>query len=107
VNFFLPSVELLVKQRSGAKVHKRYDGALTPHQRLLALKALDEATAARLDAEYLALNPAALRWRLTESEKMELELTRFCGHLSIGDPGPQEGSPHAKNTTALHAGVPL
>ena len=75
VNFFLPSVKLLVKQRTGAKVYKRYDKALTPHERLLALEALDEATAARLEAEYLALNPAALRRRLTESEK---KLARMC-----------------------------
>ena len=37
VNFFLPSVKLLAKQRTGAKVYKRYDRALTPHERLLAL----------------------------------------------------------------------
>ena len=56
VNFFLPSVKLLAKQRTGAKVYKRYDKALTPHERLLALKALDEATTARLEAEYLAVS---------------------------------------------------
>src|SRR5450756_3035839 len=60
VNFFLPSVKLLAKQRTGAKVYKRYDKALTPHERLLALGALDEATAARLEARHLPLNPAAL-----------------------------------------------
>src|SRR5674476_1167526 len=75
VNFFLPSVKLLAKQRTGAKVYKRYDKALTPHQRLLALKALDEATAARLEAQYLTLNPAALRRRLTDNEK---KLARMC-----------------------------
>jgi hypothetical protein len=37
VNFFLPSVKLLAKQRTGAKVCKRYDRAATPHERLLAL----------------------------------------------------------------------
>ena len=35
-----------------------------------------------------------------------LELTRFCGHLSIGGFSPPEGSPHGKDTTAIHAGVP-
>jgi hypothetical protein len=75
VNFFLPSVKLLAKQRTGAKVRKRYDTAATPHQRLLALGVLDEATTARLEERYLTLNPAALRRRLTESEK---KLTRMC-----------------------------
>ncbi len=30
VNLFLPSVKLLAKQRTGAKVHKRYHAAATP-----------------------------------------------------------------------------
>jgi len=75
VNFFLPSLKLLAKQRTGAKVYKRYDKALTPHERLLALGALDDATAARLEAQYLSLNPAALRRRLTDNEK---KLARMC-----------------------------
>ena len=36
-----------------------------------------------------------------------LELTRFCGHLSIGDFSPRKGSPHGKDEAALYAGVPL
>jgi hypothetical protein len=75
VNYFLPSVKLRAKQRVGAKVTKRYDMPATPYQRLIALKALDKKTAARLEAEYLALNPAELRRRLTDNEK---KLTRMC-----------------------------
>jgi hypothetical protein len=75
VNYFLPSVKLLAKERNGAKVVKRYDTAATPHQRLVALKALDEEQAARLEEEYLQLNPAALRRRLTDNEK---KLARMC-----------------------------
>jgi hypothetical protein len=41
----------------------------------LVLGALDEATAARLEAESLTLNPAALRRRLTDNEK---KLARMC-----------------------------
>ena len=68
-------MKLIAKQRTGAKVCKRYDRAATPHERLLALGALDEASAARLEEEYLALNPAALRRRLTDNEK---KLARMC-----------------------------
>lgn len=75
-NFFLPSVKLLAKRREGAKVHKRYDRAATPHERLLALGVLDDATTARLQEQFLALNPAALRRRLTDNEK---KLARMCG----------------------------
>lgn len=75
VNYFLPSVKLIAKQRVGAKVRKRYDTPATPHQRLIALGALDKQTAARLEAEYLQLNPAELRRRLTDNEK---KLMRMC-----------------------------
>jgi hypothetical protein len=75
VNYFLPSVKLIAKQREGAKVRKRYDRPTTPYRRLLALGALDGKTAARLEAQYLALNPAELRGRLTDNEK---KLMRMC-----------------------------
>jgi len=75
VNFFLPSVKLIAKQRQGARVYKRYDKPTTPYQRLIALRALDEATAARLQELYLTLNPAELRRRLTDNER---QLTRLC-----------------------------
>ena len=80
MNFFLPSVKLIAKQRTGAKICKRYDRAATPHERLLALGALDEASAARLEEEYLALNPAALRRRLTDNEK---KLARMCSLKTV------------------------
>jgi hypothetical protein len=75
VNFFLPSMKLKAKERRGARVYKRYDRPATPYERLLVLKALDEQTAARLREQYLSLNPAALRRRLTDNEK---KLARMC-----------------------------
>ncbi len=75
VNYFLPSVKLIAKQRRGAKVSKRYDRPTTPHRRLLTLGALDEETTARLEQQYLSLNPAELRRRLTDNEK---KLMRMC-----------------------------
>ena len=75
MNYFLPSMKLRTQERTGAVVTKRYHKPLTPHERLLALGGLDEATTARLEDEYLQLNPAALRRRLTDNEK---KLTRMC-----------------------------
>jgi len=75
VNFFLPQMKLIAKQRTGAKVQKRYDRPATPYQRLLALGALDAKTVAALEEQYLSLNPAALRRRLTDNEK---KLARMC-----------------------------
>ena len=76
VNFFLPSMKLEAKERCGARIYKRYDTPLTPYKRLLALKALDEHTAAQLAEQYLSLNPAELRRRLTDNEK---KLAKMCG----------------------------
>ena len=65
-------------QAQGFKVsdrRKRYDEPATPYRRLLELAALTPETAARLKEQYLALNPAALRRRLTDNEK---RLARMC-----------------------------
>ncbi len=75
MNYFLPSVTLIAKQRQGAKVRKRYERPTTPYRRLVALGALDKETAVRLEAEYLSLNPAQLRRRLTDNER---KLTKLC-----------------------------
>ena len=75
VNCFLPSVKLVAKKRVAAKVYKRYDRPTTPYGRLIALGVLDVKTAARLQAEYLSLNPAELRRRLTDNER---KLIRLC-----------------------------
>jgi hypothetical protein len=75
VNFFLPQVKLIAKERVGAKVSKRYDEPATPYQRLLSLGALSENKRAELAALYETLNPAALRRRLTDNER---RLIRLC-----------------------------
>jgi hypothetical protein len=75
VNFFLPHQKLVAKTRSGARVQKRYDEPQTPHRRLCALGVLAGPAAARLEEQYLALNPAELRRRLTDNER---RLMRLC-----------------------------
>jgi len=60
-NFFQPSVQLVSKERESGKVTKRYDVAQTPYQRMLAAPAVKEQVKERLRAEYLTLNPAAVR----------------------------------------------
>ena len=41
VNFFQPDMKLIHKTRHGARVHKVYDSAQTPYQRLLAAGVLN------------------------------------------------------------------
>jgi hypothetical protein len=76
VNFFQPTMKLRSKARRGAKVHKVYETAQTPYQRLLKLGALSENSRAKLAAIYQGLNPVKLLkqindnleqlWRLAE-----------------------------------------
>lgn len=60
VNFFPPSRKLVSKTRHGARVHKVYDTARTPYQRLLESGVLTQDRAAELEAYYRRLNPVQL-----------------------------------------------
>jgi hypothetical protein len=61
VNFFQPIRKLVMKERHGARVVKRYDRAQTPYRRLLASGVLSPERRAALTAEYQRLNPLRLR----------------------------------------------
>lgn len=64
LNFLRPVRKLIGKERHGARVRKAYDAARTPHQRLLDSGVLDQATASRLEEQFLAINPAELQRRI-------------------------------------------
>jgi hypothetical protein len=76
LNFFQPTMKLLDKTRNGAKVHKVYETAQTPYQRLLESGILSETKQRELAAIYSGLNPVLLLkqinsnleqlWRLAE-----------------------------------------
>ena len=59
-NFFQPVLKLKTKARNGAKVHKVYDTAQTPYQRLLKSGVLTEQKKRELAAVYQSLNPVML-----------------------------------------------
>jgi len=67
VNFFQPISKLVSSQREGGKVHKQYDRAQTPYQRLLAADALEETQRQGLAALYDYLNPVKLRQQIDEA----------------------------------------
>lgn len=91
VNFFQPVMKLKHKTRHGARVHKVYDTARTPYQRLLVsgiLGSHQEQTLARL---YHSLDPVQLRsqinqaleklWALAEHpERKEASVTSIMRH---------------------------
>lgn len=77
-NFFQPICRLVSREREGARVHKQYDQAQTPYQRLLASKALSPSQAKELALLYQGVNPIQLRsqiddalrelWRMAERD---------------------------------------
>ena len=67
VNFFQPVMKLVSKTRHGAKVHKVYDTARTPYQRLLEAGVLTEAKQQELAAMYHGLNPVSLLRQINEN----------------------------------------
>ena len=60
LNFFQPTMKLISKTRHGAKVHKIYDSAKTPYQRLLDSGILSESKQQELVSIYNYLNPLHL-----------------------------------------------
>jgi len=60
VNFFQPSLKLIEKERTGAKVSKKYDKAKTPYQRILLSAHISQAMKDSLEDEYQGLDPVDL-----------------------------------------------
>jgi len=60
INFFQPTMKLVSKTRHSANVHKVYDIARTPYQRLVQSGVLTEAKQAEMTASYHRLNPVLL-----------------------------------------------
>jgi hypothetical protein len=92
VNFFQPVMKLVAKTRHGAKVHKVYDQARTPYQRLLEAGALTEAKQHELAAIYHGLNPIILVRQINENLEHLWRLAECPTQLP-------KGRPHNKSVT--------
>lgn len=66
-NFFQPVMKLQHKTRHGAKVHKVYDDAKTPYQRLVQTTALTSDQRAALELQYNKANPVTLRTQIDKA----------------------------------------
>ena len=60
-------MKLVSKTRHGAKVHKVYDTARTPYQRLLEAGVLTEAEQQELAAIYRHLNPVSVLRQINQN----------------------------------------
>lgn len=72
-NFFIPTMKLVSKERSGSKVKKRYDQPQTPYQRVLAAPQIADSQKDLLRAKYETLNPAALKRKI---DRLQQRLTK-------------------------------
>ncbi len=63
-NYFLPQQKLIFKQRSGAKVIKKHDTAMTPHQRAVAHPDVRKRPVIGMNAVFKRLKPAVLSRRI-------------------------------------------
>lgn len=64
VNFFQPVQKLVSKHRDGARVHRVFDRAQTPYQRLCASGVLTSTARTELETLYQSLKPLQLRREL-------------------------------------------
>jgi hypothetical protein len=71
VNFFQPSMKLLSKERSNAKVTKKYHPAKTPYQRILLSEHIAPETKKKLTIQYKNLDPVSL---LRQLERLQTKL---------------------------------
>lgn len=70
VNFFQPVSVLQSKRRHGAKVHKVYDKAQTPYQRLLTSGILSENQQREWEEYYRSINPIQLKSEIEATLKL-------------------------------------
>lgn len=61
INFFLPSMKCLHRERTGSRYTKRYDQAKTAYARVLEHPDIDQSVKEKLRKKYATLNPKKLK----------------------------------------------
>ena len=84
-NFFQTHMKLIYKERSGAKVYKKYDSPLTPYQRVLISKEVSSIAKDYIQGIYDNTNPAEL---LRQINKIQQQLLRsvkkkYCNNNKV------------------------
>lgn len=60
-NFFQPVIKLISKERRGGRIHRKYDAAITPYQRIMKSQDIPKRIKEELKTIYELLNPAQLK----------------------------------------------
>ncbi len=76
INFFLPSSKLIIKERIGSKIVKRYDKPQTPYERLLKSKGIEKDVKEVLRLQFKKLNPYKLEKQIQEKLRKIFALIR-------------------------------
>ncbi|HEX9503651.1 MAG TPA: transposase, partial [Patescibacteria group bacterium] len=74
LNFFVPSMKCLSKERIGSKYIRKYDTAQTAYQRVLNHPGIAEDVKQQLKLKYVTLNPKQLKHRI-EQLQQKLKMT--------------------------------
>lgn len=75
LNYFIPTMKLIRKERIGSKVKKKYDKPKTPYRRVLESPDVTDAYKEVLKSRYQRLNPFTIR------EELEKKLKAFYQEL--------------------------
>jgi hypothetical protein len=103
LNFFQPSLKLLTKTRNGAHLHKTYDAAQTPCQRLLASPDVEETAKAALREQFQHLDPVKLLSQIEELQDALWQQAQFKRPVSTATTSLPGGANGAK-TAQTNAG---
>lgn len=94
VNYFQPSMKLIEKERTEAKIRKTYDKAKTPLQRLIAFGQIDSEVAAGLLNQWKSINPIQLQDKFSDA-MIDLETVRserVCAAAAASEIAPTDTS---------------
>jgi hypothetical protein len=101
VNIFQPSMKLQSKRREGSHVHRKYDAAQTPLERLRATGVLEAQQVQALDQVAQILDPVQL---LSQLEQLQKALWR---HAILPTTQPQHAPAHATVHFSLDRAAPV
>ena len=82
-NFFQPVMKLVLKERAGGRIHRKYDTPATPYARVMASPEISHDVKTRLQFLYESLNPAALKRAIDEKLNLLYRTYRAKNSLSL------------------------
>lgn len=77
INFFQPTLKLQSKERFGAKIIRKYDGAKTPYQRVMECNEITAEEKDKLRTFYESLDPVKLKKEIDRKIRIIISLVRL------------------------------